>query len=157
MAPSAYTVTRSIDVAAPADVVYALIADFHHWTTWSPWEQTDPNVERSYSGPDSGVGASYAWKGNRKAGAGSMAITDVEPRRRITIALEFLKPFKSTSTVVFTIAEQINGTTGVEWTMTGDRSGIAKLMTKVVPMDKLIGGDFARGLEQLKARAESAV
>ena len=67
-----YTVVRSRTIPAPVEQVYPLIADFHQWTRWSPWEDVDPDLHRDYSGPDSGQGAVYAWSGNRKAGSGRM-------------------------------------------------------------------------------------
>lgn len=75
-----YTVERSTTINAPAEKIYAQIADFHNWRSWSPWDDLDPNMKRTYSGADSGVGAGYAWSGNRKAGEGEMKITEaVEP------------------------------------------------------------------------------
>lgn len=154
MAPTPYAVSRSTEITAPADAVFALVADFHRWTAWSPWEQSDPDVERTYGGPDSGEGATYAWRGNRKAGAGTMTITEAERPGRIAIDLTFEKPFSAESTVVFTIVETESSTT-VDWTMAGHSTGLAGLFTKVVPMDKLIGKDFERGLRALKEQAES--
>ncbi len=77
MAPTPYTVERSTVVAAPADQIFPLLVDFHEWPRWSPWEDIDPDMQRTYGGAESGVGATYAWSGNRKAGAGSMEITDL--------------------------------------------------------------------------------
>jgi len=37
----------------------AEIVDFHRWTAWSPWEDLDPDLQRSYSGPDAGTGSVY--------------------------------------------------------------------------------------------------
>ncbi|GAB3698030.1 SRPBCC family protein [Mariniluteicoccus flavus] len=73
-----YTVTRSITVDAPAARVLALITDLHRWVDWSPWEDTDPALNRTYSGAQSGVGQRYAWRGNKKAGEGTMEIIDFE-------------------------------------------------------------------------------
>ena len=47
---------------------------------WSPWEDIDPALRAPTAGPTKGVGARYAWSGNRKAGAGSMEITGPTPR-----------------------------------------------------------------------------
>ncbi|HEV7707120.1 MAG TPA: SRPBCC family protein, partial [Asanoa sp.] len=69
-----YTVSRSIDIAAPPARIYPKIADFHNWTQWSPWEDMDPDIKREYSGAESGLGAAYAWSGNTKAGKGRMEI-----------------------------------------------------------------------------------
>ena len=65
-----YTVTRTTTIEAPAERVHALVNDFHEWPKWSPWEDLDPQLRRTYSGPDAGVGATYAWEGNKKAGQG---------------------------------------------------------------------------------------
>ncbi len=56
-----------------------MVDDFHNWPLWSPWEELDPNLQRTYTGPDKGVDAHYAWTGNRRAGEGSMEITGSTP------------------------------------------------------------------------------
>ena len=91
-----FEVTRSTTIHADPARVHALINDFHEWTTWSPWEDVDPNLSRTYTGPAQGVGAHYAWRGNRKAGEGSMEITGSAPDR-IEIELAFLKPMRNTN------------------------------------------------------------
>ena len=63
-----FTVSRSAPVAAPTETVRPLVADLRAWQRWSPWEALDADLKRTYSGSDSGVGARYAWAGNRKAG-----------------------------------------------------------------------------------------
>ena len=150
---AAYEVVRSTTVNAPPATVHALIDDFHKWRVWSPWEDLDPHLHRIHSGPASGVGAKYAWEGNRKAGKGSMEITSSTPEA-IAVALEFLKPFKAKSRVEFTLTPAGTGTT-VTWRMIGEQTGVMALFGKIVPMDKLVGKDFEKGLLRLKAVAES--
>lgn len=150
---SRFEVTRSTKVDAPPARVHALVNDFHRWTVWSPWEGIDPALRRTYSGPDSGVGARYAWSGNRKAGEGSMAITSSAPER-IGVELAFTKPWKTTNQVDFLIVPA-GSATDVTWRMTGEQTGLAALFGKIYPMDKLVGGDFDRGLAQLKSAAEA--
>ena len=149
---SSFEVHRSATVKAdPADI-HALINDFHEWTKWSPWEDVDPNLQRTYAGSDAGVGARYAWSGNRKAGQGSMEITSSTPEQ-IGVRLAFLKPWKATNDVTFALTPTGSGTE-VTWTMTGDQKGMAALFGKVFNMDKLVGKDFEKGLARLKANAE---
>src|ERR1700712_2489923 len=115
-----YSVERSIIVNAPASRLHDLVDDFHHWTAWSPWEDLDPALQRTYSGPDRGVGAHYAWTGNRKAGAGSMEITG-SAAEKIEVSVVFLKPFKATNQTVFSFEPSGEGTR-VRWTMTGEQA-----------------------------------
>jgi hypothetical protein len=150
---SSFEVTRSTTVDAAPEQVHALIDDFHEWQKWSPWEDVDPNLERTYSGAEKGVGAKYAWKGNRKAGQGSMEITGSAPER-IDIALTFLKPFKADNDIRFAMVPT-GGSTDVTWTMSGEQKGLAALFGKFVSMDKLVGKDFEKGLAQLKTAAEA--
>ena len=79
MAASTFEVKRSTVINAPVPTIQLLIDDFHEWPKWSPWEDIDPQMKRDYSGTAAGVGAAYAWSGNRKAGSGRMEITGSEP------------------------------------------------------------------------------
>ncbi len=149
-----YVVERSATMPAPARVVYDLIVDFHHWRQWSPWEDLDPKLHRSYSGPESGVGAIYEWAGNRKAGAGRMEITKAVGPSRVEVALQFLKPFKSLNTTTFEINET-GGGTHVTWRMVGPKTFATRLMGVFMSMDKMIGGDFEKGLAGLATAARA--
>lgn len=155
MAPNSFLVERSIVTSASADAVYALVDDLRNWQQWSPWEDLDPELTRDYSGPESGVGASYAWRGNRKAGIGSMAVTESVPAEKVVIDLTFVKPFKAQSVVAFFI-EPTDDATEVTWRMTGRETLFFRLFGFVVSMDKLVGKDFEKGLAKLKAVAETA-
>ncbi len=150
-----YLVSRSTAVDAPPERVHDLVEDLRAWTRWSPWEGVDPDLRRTYSGPERGEGAAYAWEGNRKAGAGSMRVTSVSPEA-VDVHLEFLKPFRSTSEVTFRIVPRGPGDPGCEvtWEMRGERSGVTGVLARVVPVDRLLGKDFEKGLARLRAVAE---
>jgi uncharacterized protein YndB with AHSA1/START domain len=146
-----YTVERSRTVEAPPERVRALIEDFHEWPRWSPWEGVDPELRRTYSGPASGPGATYAWSGNRKAGQGRMEMRSVTDER-IDVALHFDKPFRADNDVAF-LLEPTGGGTRVTWRMTGARPLVMRLAGPLLSMDRLLGRDFDRGLDQLAAAA----
>ena len=150
---SDFEVTRSTTIQADPARVRDLVNDFHEWTAWSPWEDLDPQLHRTYSGPASGVGAHYAWQGNRKAGEGSMEITG-SGTEQIEIELAFLKPFRNTQQVSFSIVPDGTGS-DVTWRMLGEHEGLMRLLGRVVSMDKLVGRDFEKGLARLKAVAEA--
>ena len=147
-----FEVSRSTSIAADPGRLHELIDDFHQWSQWSPWEGLDPEMKRTYSGPTAGKGARYAWLGNRKAGEGSMEITGTGPDG-VDIELQFIKPWKSTNQVRLSLAPTSKGT-DVTWTMTGEQTGLMAVFGKVVPMDRLVGKDFEKGLARLKAVAE---
>ena len=152
---SSYEVNRSTTIDADPARVHALVNSFHEWQKWSPWEGLDPNLQRTYSGPDSGVGAHYAWKGNRKAGEGNMVITAEAPLE-VDVKLDFLKPFSASNLVQFILVPEGTGATKVEWRMEGEQKGVWGLAGRFMNMDKLVGKDFEKGLAQLKSVAESS-
>ena len=145
---SLYTVERTRTIEAAAERVYPLIADFRQWPRWSPWEDVDPELQRSYSGAESGVGAVYGWSGNRKAGAGRMEILRAEPDSLVEVDLRFEKPFKSRSTSTF-LLEPAGERTQVTWRMTGARPALLRVTQKFFDMDQIIGKDFDKGLDRM--------
>ncbi len=84
-----------------------------------------------------------------------MAITESRPSDLIKIKLDFIRPFAATNDTSFTFKPNGNQTT-VTWSMTGEKNFIAKAFHLFVNMDKMIGGDFEKGLAQMKAVAEAA-
>ena len=148
-----FAMSRSTTINAPADRVHSHLDDFREWQAWSPWEGLDPDLERTFTGPETGVGSHYAWAGNKKAGAGTMEITGSTPSR-VEIALEFLAPFKASNVTTFDLAPAGAGATRVTWHMTGNRGAVMGLMGRLY-FDRAIGKDFERGLAQLKAVSEA--
>jgi uncharacterized protein YndB with AHSA1/START domain len=151
---STYRVERSVEIDAPANAIFEQLVDFHRWTAWSPWEDLDPNLHRTYSGADAGVGAVYEWSGIRKAGQGRMEIRSASAPDALSIQLDFLKPFKSSSTASFALTPTDAGTR-VTWSMVGNKTFMTRFTGVFMSMDKMIGPDFEKGLARLKALAES--
>src|SRR4030088_2767766 len=90
--PDTFSVRRATAVKAPPEKIFPLINDFHQWGTWSPYENKDPAMKRSYSGAESGKGAIYAWDGNKNVGSGRMEILDTSVPAKIVINLDFFEP-----------------------------------------------------------------
>jgi hypothetical protein len=152
--PNTFHVERSASMAAPPEVVYAQVADFHNWSAWSPWEKLDPNMQRTIAGPESGKGATYAWAGNKDAGEGRMTITDAEPGSEVEIQLDFIKPFASSNRAGFKFTPEGSGT-NVKWTMDGNHNFLSKAMCVFMDMDQMVGKDFEAGLATLKTVSEA--
>ena len=151
--PNVLRVQRAASIQAQPEAIFPLIADFHNWISWSPWENRDPALKRTYSGAASGKGAVYAWEGNRNVGSGRMEITEASPSSKVMIQLDFIKPFEAHNITEFTL-QPAGGATNVTWTMNGPSPFITKAMAIFVNMDKMIGKDFEAGLANLKSVAE---
>ena len=154
--PTRYHIERSATMNASAPVVFAHVNDFHKWEAWSPWAKMDPAMKQSYEGATSGTGAVYSWAGNSQVGEGRMTITDSHPSDLIKIKLEFIKPFAATNATDFTFKPQGNQTT-VTWTLDGNNNFMGKAFGLFMNMDKMVGGDFEKGLAQMKAVSEAAL
>ena len=152
--PDTFRVQRAATIDAPPDRIFPLISDFRQWRAWSPWEDRDPGLQRSYSGPASGEGAVYQWKGNRNVGAGRMEILEAPPPHKIVIKLDFISPFEGHNTAEFTLSPQ-GGSTIVTWLMHGPAPLLSKVMQVFMSMDDMIGKDFTAGLARLKRVAEA--
>ena len=155
MQPSHYRVERSATMNAPAPIVFNQVNDFHKWDAWSPWAKLDPNMKTTYEGTPAGTGAVYSGVGNSDVGEGKMTITDSKPGELVKIKLDFIKPFAASSDTVFSFKPQGNQT-AVTWTMDGENNFIGKAFCMFMNMDKMVGGDFEKGLAQMKTVAEAA-
>jgi hypothetical protein len=152
--PDAFTVQRSATLPVPADAAFAVVNDLHQWEGWSPWAKMDPQQKTTYSGAESGVGAVSAWTGNDQVGEGRMTIEESKPNELVRIKLEFIKPFAATNTTTFAF-KPTEGGTEVTWAMSGTHNFISKAMCLVMDMDKMVGGDFEKGLASMKTVAEA--
>ena len=68
---------------------------------------------------------------------------------------ENVRPFESTAAATFSFTPVAEGTK-VTWAMDGDTNFFGKAIHLVLPMEKIVGGDFEQGLGALKGVAERA-
>jgi Polyketide cyclase / dehydrase and lipid transport len=151
--PDTFRVERSASIQAPPEKIFPLINDFGNWGAWSPYEKKDPAMRRTRSGPASGKGSVYAWDGDRNVGKGRMEIADASAPSRVTLKLDFDKPFAAHNIVDFTMVPKGQSTT-VTWAMHGPVPYMAKIVHVIFNMDRMVGQDFEAGLANLKALAE---
>jgi hypothetical protein len=149
-----FSVSRAASIHAPPEKIFAAISDFHQWRAWSPYEDRDPNLQRSYSGAASGKGAVYEWNGNKNVGTGRMEILEAPAPGKVVIKLDFLKPFEAHNTAEFTLLPR-GDTTNVTWLMHGPAPLLSKVMQVFINMDNMVGKDFATGLANLKRITET--
>lgn len=146
-----FSVTRTVKIQAPAEQVYALVANPRHWKLWSVWNQRDPAMQIEYSGPESGVGAAWAWK-SASEGDGKMSFTAAEPSQLLAYDLYF-PDFGTTSKGELRMKPSGQGTE-VVWSMDGDMGANPLFRWLALFSDRMVGPDFEAGLAGLKTLAE---
>jgi hypothetical protein len=153
--PSGFHIARTASISASAPAIFAQVNDFRNWQAWSPWEEIDPSMKRTYEGASSGTGAIYGWAGNPQVGEGRMTITESRPSDFIRIKLEFFKPFAATHVAEFTFKPD-GDNTAVTWSMSGTNNFVAKAIGLFMSMDQMIGAQFDKGLARLGSVVEAA-
>lgn len=151
--PDEYTVSRSQLINAKPDALHAIINTPREFERWSPYSPKDPQMQNTYSGPASGVGARTDFVGNSQVGTGSVEIIRSTAPDEVAMQLIMLKPFAAQNEVVYSLKPQAGGTE-VTWAMTAKSPYFAKIISVFINMDKMIGKDFADGLIRLKVLAE---
>lgn len=151
--PNQFRVERSINIAAPAEKIFPFLDDLKQQRLWSPWDQKDPNMKRDYSGAPRGVGAVYAWDGNKEIGSGWQEITSVTPYSKIEAKIDFFRPMQANNRLEFLLKPAGSGT-NVTWAIFGPMPFISKVMSVFMSFDKMVGNEFEKGLVKLKALAE---
>ena len=152
--PSEYRVTRSVTIAASPAALFAQVDDLRKFNAWNPWRKLDPTAQETFYGEASGPGASMAWAGNSNIGEGRMTIIESRPHELVRLRLDFVKPLASTATAEFTFTPQ-GGQTAVTWSMWGQNTTMGKAMGLVMDMEGMIGGQFEKGLADLKSLTEA--
>lgn len=157
--PDTFRVERSALIQAPPQRIFEQINDFQRWRAWSPYEKLDPAMTRQIDGAAQGVGATYRWDGNDKAGAGRMEIVQARPGSNVTastvtIQLDFSRPMEAHNVAEFTLVPE-GDATRVTWSMHGPQPYLGKLFGLVFNLDRMIGKDFEEGLANLKRISET--
>ncbi|MFA5835142.1 MAG: SRPBCC family protein [Bacteroidota bacterium] len=150
--PDTFRIERTTSIKASSEKISTLISNFHKWNSWSPFEKLDPAMKRTFSGSNEGLGAVYEWEGNSNAGSGRMEVLNVSSSK-ITIKLDFFKPFEAHNTAEFTL-EPDGEFTKVTWAMHGPNQFLGKVMTVFMSMDAMVGKQFETGLSNLKSVSE---
>lgn len=153
--PAAFRIERSAQIHARPEVVFPFVDDLHAWNTWSPWAKLDPTMKTTYSGAEKGKGAIYEWSGNSQVGSGRMEIIDTRVNEAVTIKLDFITPFAASNITTFELTPD-GDATRVNWAMTGENGFVSKGFSLFMDMDKMVGGDFEKGLADLTKKAEEA-
>ena len=147
--PNAFTVERKVSIKAAPEKIYPYMSDFHRGQLWNPYDKRDPAMKRTFSGPESGIGAVYDFDGNKDIGKGRLEVIEAVPPAKVILTLDMIKPFKAHNIVEYTLERKDDGTE-VTWATHGRNTYLGKVLCVFVNMDKMIGKDFETGLANLK-------
>jgi uncharacterized protein YndB with AHSA1/START domain len=150
--PDTFTFARTVTIAAPPEKIMPLIQDLKAFNQWNPFAQGHPAATIAYSGPQSGKGATYEWKGD-SAGQGRVEVTEVEPSSHVTMQLDMMRPMEAHNLVNFTLKPNGNAT-DVTWSMSGRSPFIARVVCVFYNMTGMVEAEFDKGLASLKSLAE---
>jgi len=153
MQPTDFSYTRSATFKATPAAVYEQVNDFHKWDAWSPWAKLDPNAKVEFEGPASGEGSKFSWDGNSNVGTGSMTIVESKPNDVVRIKLEFIRPMAGVCDTTMKVDPKGDETT-LTWTMAGQNSFPAKVMSLFMDCEKMCGDMFTEGLENMRKIVE---
>lgn len=149
---SEFHVERSIQINAPVDKVFSNIVNLKKWREWGIWFERDPNMQVTYTGPDSDVGMKSSWISEQE-GSGEMQIIGLEPNSNVKYSLYF-PDFDMGSTGELQLTQE-GEMTKVVWMDYGDVGSNPVNHYFALMMDGMIGPDFEAGLQNLKELSES--
>ena len=87
--PRTRHVERSVEIDAPACVVFSQVNGFHNFNDWSPFMAVMPDASYAFEGPDFGVGSKITWDvPGPKPEVGSQTIVASTPYERVDVELD---------------------------------------------------------------------
>ena len=151
LAPDNVTITSQITINSKPEKVFNNIVSLKNWKNWSPFEH-DSTMTDTFSGPESGVGATREWKG-KKVGDGKMTIIEARKYSRIKNNLDF--GIKGGATGTWTFFPVDSTKTHVKWSthITGLKFPFERLMGLV--LEPMMRPMFEDGLSDLKEYTET--
>ncbi|HPG10706.1 MAG TPA: SRPBCC family protein [Chitinophagaceae bacterium] len=152
--PKEYNIERSIVIKKPVAETMGKISDLNHYSTWNPWQQSDPSAKSTITGVPATPGHRYAWEG-KKVGVGSLTLNSMDASH-IHFDLEFLKPWKAKAKDNWHFEPWGDGDeTKITWQNSGGLPWpMARLMGPMI--QKNLGHQFEQGLSNLKKMVEGA-
>ena len=146
-----YHYEKSIVINAPVEKVWQNVNSMKAVNSWSPFLDYDKNMKQTYSGVSGQVGDTYHWSGNDEAGEGEEKITALEPNKKSSVNIHFIKPFDGNADADVILEPQGNATK-VTWTFNTEMNDPMNLMK--LTMDSQMDKDFRKGLQKLKEISE---
>lgn len=138
---------RSGVINAAPEKIFPYLSDFKLGGQWSPFEQVDPNMKKTFSEK------TMEFEGNSDAGSGKLELLNVVPNQSVDIKLTMTKPMHAENLIQYKLTPEQDGTR-FTWIMSGDGGFMGKLMNVFMDCEKMIGDQFVKGISNLKTVVE---
>jgi len=151
--PRTRHVERSVEIDAPACVVFAQLNGFRTFNDWSPFMAVMPDASYGFEGPDYGVGSKITWEvPGPKPELGSQTIVASTPYERVDVELDLGPQGESQSAYLL---QEVDGGTRLTWTFDTDFGLDIPGRYWGLFLDRQLGPLYAQGLANLKRITES--
>lgn len=154
MKPSNCIISREIVIQATPEVLFPYINNSKKMNAWMPWQESDPQVKMQYSGPEEGVGSKSSWESPGKMGVGNAVVIESVPNQSVKTQLTYTKPMEMVQLAEVTLTP-VEGGTQVKWSVDGHNGFLFRLIGVILNVEKTVGGEFEKGLLNLKHQVES--
>lgn len=151
--PPEFSIARELTINASAEALFPYINNSKKSYEWMPWREADPDAQMNYSGPEEGVGAKTTWDSNGQMGTGEALVVESIPNLSVKTQLTYTRPMNMSQMAEVSLTPTANGTV-VRWSVSGHNTFLGRLMCVFLSMDKMVGGQFEKGLANLKALVE---
>ena len=153
MLPSDCRISRDLVINASPQELFPYINNSKKMNDWMPWKESDPGLQMEYSGPEEGVGAKSSWDSKGKMGTGNAIVVEATLNNSVKSQLTYLKPMEMSQLAEVSLTP-VDGGTRVTWSVDMKNGFVFKLFGVIMNMDKMVGGEFEKGLGNLKRLAE---
>jgi uncharacterized protein YndB with AHSA1/START domain len=145
-------VKREIIINAPRQKVFDFLKLLKNQDRFNKHAMTDPGRDAKTTGTDGTVGYIYAWSGNKDAGEGEKEIKSIVEGKSIETEIRFVKPMKTSATIIMEMESLSGNQTKVSWSNAGTLSYPVNIM---IPMfEKMLPKDMDNSLLTLKGILE---
>ncbi len=145
--------SKSVEINAPVDKVWANVSTLRALDSWSPWNEGDPNMEKTWEGEDGQPGSRQCWNGNKEVGSGCQTIISVNPPNKIETRIQFFEPYESEADAAVLLEPSATGTNAT-WSFASEMPYPWRISKLFMNMGKMLDPDFTKGLNKLKTLSE---
>ena len=143
-----HNVCCEISINAPLQKVFDYLKIIKHQEEFNKYAKADPNRKEEFKGVDGTVGYIYSWGGNKNTGCGEKEIIKIIEGKRIETEIRFVKPMKTSATIIMETEFLSNNQTKVTWSNCGKLKYPLNMM---IPMfEKSFAKDMNSSLFTLK-------